>query len=939
MTDLPNATERVYFDPPDENTDYSWWDGYISRVRGMSPTSLAALYADTTYILDRGVFGDGEPGTEAWPTSRVRTGLVMGSVQSGKTASMLGVSALALDRQVDIVVILAGTRLPLWRQTYERLLEQLDSGGTDSERASRRILSPRPGVILSDANVPLNDLYRLTSAQVRRKLKDRDPIVIVALKQAHHLHALGSSLRTSVFPAVETLNRNAHMLVLDDESDDGSVLDAAVEAGEDPISGNLKQIPRAIADLWDPRTGGGPTNLYATYVGYTATPQANLLQEDHNPLAPRDFVVSLRTPLDRGHPIEPNNPEAPRSSTYPEPAGLDYFYTGGETFYRRGAAAGLCVALSGRRDEDLGEALRAFLVAGAIRFHREQAEAVGPANLSNFLFSSAAEATAISPSPHSMLYHPSSEIGQHFEGAEDVLIWSGIGTRDAARALIEAGDARLPSSLAEIMLTEEPLWEKWHDEYLASHEVLTSEFDVIGKKPTPEWHEIRELLRDEIIPGTRVSVVNSDPLADDRPQYKPSIISDGSWRAPRDVSTIFVSGNVMARGLTLEGLTTVLFQRQSANPLADTQMQMQRWFGYRGSYLELCRVFADSSQIELFATYHDIDESLRESISEAMVGEAPRPIVLQGLNFLATGKIANLDRRPLCQSARPFITLINSGDEPDPNSEVVENLFSNADSEDVVVGGITRGRTLTEPLSLNETADLLSSLRFANYVPSSDSSVAELWSQLQSRVSATLPLDSDTIFYQTPDSLADRGHPPRADCPYSISAYLRLWDASLSRPVRGLFVNGAPGQLWSLADLRLKSSQQPRFSVGIRYGGGDPVTKGPLADMSFEIPATRKRVGVGGNLETRWGANNPSAGPNEYRGDEYFDYYSRREALPQLVQGGPWRPAGSDGQILIYVNQLDGQPYPSIALGVCIPAGGPEQFAATRASSIDFHHD
>jgi hypothetical protein len=56
----------------------------------------------------------------------------------------------------------------------------------------------------------------------------------------------------------------------------------------------------------------------------------------------------------------------------------------------------------------------------------------------------------------------------------------------------------------------------------------------------------------------------------------------------------------MARGLTLEGMTTALFQRSSANPLADTQMQMQRWFGYRGSYIELCRVFASSDQLSLF---------------------------------------------------------------------------------------------------------------------------------------------------------------------------------------------------------------------------------------------------------------------------------------------------------------------------------------------------
>ncbi len=128
-------------------------------------------------------------------------------------------------------------------------------------------------------------------------------------------------------------------------------------------------------------------------------------------------------------------------------------------------------------------------------------------------------------------------------------------------------------------------------------------------------------------PGTRVSVVNSDPAADDRPLYKPTLDPEtGKWRPARDLSTIFVSGNVMARGLTLEGMTTALFQRSSANPLADTQMQMQRWFGYRGAYIELCRVFADPDQLDLFRAYHDMDEAVRVAITEKMVGgDAPRP--------------------------------------------------------------------------------------------------------------------------------------------------------------------------------------------------------------------------------------------------------------------------------------------------------------------------
>jgi hypothetical protein len=235
----------------------------------------------------------------------------MGSVQSGKTASMLGVSALAIDNGIDIIVVLAGTRLSLWRQTYERLVQQLDSGEDNAQKIKRRLLCPPPGIAMSEQTLPLTTTYRLPPAQVRQRLSQGKPLIIVAMKQTDHLHALAASLRANVFSAVKELGRTVQMLVLDDEADDGSILDTIVESSQDPIYGRLKQIPRAIANLWDPPQGS-PENLFSTYIAYTATPQANLLQEDHNPLAPRDFLISLRTPLDVGHPVDTSDPWQPQ---------------------------------------------------------------------------------------------------------------------------------------------------------------------------------------------------------------------------------------------------------------------------------------------------------------------------------------------------------------------------------------------------------------------------------------------------------------------------------------------------------------------------------------------------------------------------------------------------------------------------------------------------
>ena len=233
------------------------------------------------------------------------------------------------------------------------------------------------------------------------------------------------------------------------------------------------------------------------------------------------------------------------------------------------------------------------------------------------------------------------------------------------------------------------------------------------------------------------------------------------------------------------------------------------------------------------------------------------------------------------------------------------------------------------PLELTEAAELLDRLTFSDYQPGSESFQADIWNRVQARAHAVAPLP-DPPFYRPPVRDGKGGVPKRA-CPYAIAAYLRLWLASLTRPITGLFVTGHPGDLWSYADLGRKTVGQPRFWVGIRYGDGAAVSNSSLARLPFNIYATRKSV-AGGELKTTWGASDPIAGPGQFRGDVYFDYYHRNLAVP-MSSDTAWRPSGSDGQILFYVNQHPGDLYPTVAVGVCLPAGGPEQFAATRAGA------
>jgi len=929
--------ETVHLVPPDRpgTGPGSWWDGYRASLDAslLSVTAKFVIEADSNYILRHGVLGAGAAGEESWPSSRVRRGLVMGAVQSGKTASMLGVSALCLDEGIDAVVVLAGTRVSLWKQTFERLRTQLDIPGSEIDRERRRLLLPSPSVVLdSDDDVPLSLLYTFNGQRAQRALRQRQPLLAVVMKNVHHLRALAETLHRQLVPAIESAGRPFHLVVLDDEADDGSILDARIERGLDPAFADLKQIPRAIVDLWETRPHGGRSashRLFVTYIGYTATPQANLLQSDHNPLAPKDFVIALRTPFDQGA-------MEPRSTTFQEPKGLASFYTGGEAFYRRVKDAPLCISTRGHAEVDIAEAVRAFLVAGAIRLWRDN-DRLRPTVARSARFDSRQEAAARSPHPHSMLFHPSATIQDQFEAAASLLMWAGDLNRDQAIVRLDSGHRSLPTeALCEKVLQDAEPWEAWLDRYRRSARAVRTAFDLPKEPVVPQrsqWPEIRELLLREVIPETRLSIVNSDPKADDRPQFEP-LADHGTWHAPRDLSTIFISGNVMSRGLTLEGLTTTLFLRHTDDPYADTQMQMQRWFGYHGAHLELNRVFLPEIQLGLFRAYHEADEALRSYVVKLMndhPGEAPHPKVLQGRDFAATGKLTDINSVPLCPGPAPFVRLMNDGNDDDPNTGLLARIFTDRASHDVIVNGLSRGRILNEPLSLTETAEVLDELSYSHYKPGRQGWQASRWASLEAHIGLDTRSDTEGLLPLYRAHEPDLGEPAsevRSDCPYALGAYLRGWHACLSRHARGVVPTDDPRIPWSMLDLSKKLRDQPRFYIGIRYGSGSRIPEGPLSQLEFDVRPMKRNV-VDGQLAATWGSRNPGSGSDPYLGDALFDYHVHGQEPPKAIAGEvAWRPVGAPGLVLFHVIERDDDLHPTTAVGLAVPLGGPDQFAA-----------
>src|SRR4051812_22355031 len=214
--------EHVTRDRPalPEHAKPSWWARYAESLdaSSISPTSRAVIQADSRYIVEKGIFGAGDPADGQWPEGRARQGIVMGAVQSGKTASMLGVAALSLDAGVDMIVVLAGTRIALWQQSLSRLLDQLDAVDEDvTDRSQRRVLVPDPLAMRQAQGGSPSRLYAINGPALRRAIERRRPVIAVVLKNVHHLRAMAKLIRERLLPEVERAARPFHLLVLDDE--------------------------------------------------------------------------------------------------------------------------------------------------------------------------------------------------------------------------------------------------------------------------------------------------------------------------------------------------------------------------------------------------------------------------------------------------------------------------------------------------------------------------------------------------------------------------------------------------------------------------------------------------------------------------------------------------------------------------------------------------
>ena len=225
-----------------------------------------------------------------------RQGLVVGNVQSGKTANYLSLINLAADYGYKLIILITGIHNNLRSQTQKRVnkgfigcnsetQEYVGVGGI-KDRNSKEfelVKSNKPHCLTTVAD-DFNGKIRALNAVSPENAKT--PIIMVVKKNHVTLKNIIEWLRDN--EEGKRFNK-APALIIDDEADNASINTSKKPNETTKINSQIREI----------------LNLFhqGSYIGYTATPFANIFidHEDKNKdldedLFPKDFIFTLEAP-------------------------------------------------------------------------------------------------------------------------------------------------------------------------------------------------------------------------------------------------------------------------------------------------------------------------------------------------------------------------------------------------------------------------------------------------------------------------------------------------------------------------------------------------------------------------------------------------------------------------------------------------------------------
>ena len=540
---------------------WKYWNNYKKHVSNQHPPGvIKRLDVVTDDILDQLK----DPTFQGQWDSR---GLVMGHVQSGKTLNYIGIITKAVDAGYKIIIVLTGLHDNLRVQTQMRI----DEGfiGRDTKLGGG-LGSPKTGVgTYPEHNTPMTfttaeqvgDFKKQVASNITMSIDGEQPKVFIIKKNKSILGHLRTWLNEAA-PKPEGHERIAGipLLIIDDEADQASV---DTKGGTDPDDEEhdpsaINKAIRLILNDFD----------QSAYLGYTATPFANIFIADIDPhpeygldLFPKDFIWSLDPP-----------------SNYIGPEALFGFTSNQDGIEKPGLPLIRTVSdstewLPDKHKKDqipgpilpdsLVKAVDMFILACAARLMREE-----------------------EPHHNSMLIHVTrfvavqerikNQVNDHIYDLRNIL------KNDNGNSVVR-----------------ERLERTWADDFLPTSEKMLEIEEDYGTQ-LHSFKEIEEFIATAL---SRITVIQISGNSQDVLDYD---FKEGIGR-----SVIAVGGDKLSRGVTLNGLSTSYYGRPSR--MYDTLMQMGRWFGYRHGYLDLCRIWTTS---EISGWYRAIALAIHELVEE-----------------------------------------------------------------------------------------------------------------------------------------------------------------------------------------------------------------------------------------------------------------------------------------------------------------------------------
>jgi hypothetical protein len=588
------------------NIEFELWNRYKLYMAKNDPSfPINDLDDFTDKILDKCV---NPKKSGSWD----RRGMVVGHVQSGKTSNYVGLINKATDAGYKVIIIIAGTISSLRRQTQERI----DSGyiGRNSSAFIREKENRLIGVGKYKTNT---DIYSLTSSYYKsgdegdfnQKIATRlnipigkNPVVFVIKKNKSILENLidwfSKDENARLIDGTPKLF-DVPALIIDDEADSASV-NASRDINE------IKTINRLIRTL---------LNIFNqnTFVGYTATPYANLfISQDHNEelttivkdkqykigedLFPRDFIINIKAPTNYIGASKVFGYENFNPTFNKEP--LDIFRNINDAHpifkvnvlpIRQNAQWDNHDIITYSQDrlpeylpQSLETAIKSYILTCAIRRVR------GHESKHN-----------------SMLIH----VALLVRWIDRVAYLVNEKTKEYKNA-IQSEDQTLLKELEELYETD----------FLPTTKNVLDNLDYTDiriKEHT--WGEVKNELKNAVLKidvrsvhGTR-STTNLEYHNIEEIDYS---------RHENGLSVIAVGGSRLSRGITLEGLSVSYYIRTTR--MYDSLMQMGRWFGYRPGYVDLCRLYTTNQIFEWFNHITMATEEMRNDFDE-MTATHQRP--------------------------------------------------------------------------------------------------------------------------------------------------------------------------------------------------------------------------------------------------------------------------------------------------------------------------